>query len=97
MKPSTIWKFPLTEIGETSVMMPKFAEILCVQMQAGAPCLWAVVDPEQPIQKRSLRIYGTGHPIIHEKYALPDRYIGTIQTRDGLVFHVFEVGAGELA
>lgn len=83
-----VWKFPLEVTDSQCIQMPTDAEILCVQMQAGQPCLWAQVDPQAEKGPRYIWIVGTGHE-------LPDfvmRYIGTFQMHQGaLVFHVFEV------
>lgn len=85
-----VYKFSLPEgpIGAFEIDMQEGAEILTVQMQYGAACIWALVDPEAPLKPRRLAIMGTGHPT-------PDagagRYIGTFQMLDGgLVWHLFE-------
>ena len=69
-------------------MMPRSAQILCVQTKAGAPCIWALVhEIDGPKITRTYRTYGTGH----EHEAITGRYIGTYQLQGGaLVFHVFE-------
>jgi hypothetical protein len=82
-----IWKFPITSPDGTRIDMPQGARILTVQMQAGMPTLWAVVDPEAPRRARYFRVVGTGHT--HEAGVFRD-YLGTVQ--DGpFVWHVFEV------
>lgn len=83
-----IWKFPLDMTGHQHVQIPIGAEILCVQMQAGTPCLWALVNLSAIEADRSIEIYGTGHTIPSGDR----RYIGTFQAQDGaLVFHAFEL------
>lgn len=83
----TIWKFgiPVME-NVVTVHMPRAAHILTVQMQHGEPKLWALVDPNAPMEPRYFRWFGTG-------YALPDalgQYVGTVQSLHGsLVFHLF--------
>lgn len=79
----TIYKYDLKRI----VLMPDGAEILSLQMQDGDPRLWAKVDPDRPQVARHFEWYGTGHPISDN----PGAYVGTIQARIGLVFHVFEI------
>ncbi len=99
----TIWKFPLSVDDVQTVAMPQGARILTVQVQQGQPCLWAAVDSEQPVKPRTIRMYGTGHPIDPEdcyhwpldgpgpRVPLPGGFIGTFQLNGGLlVFHVFE-------
>jgi hypothetical protein len=83
----TIWKFEL-QASESQIEMPEGAEILTLQMQNGVPCIWALVDPAEPIQKRYFEIFGTGHPIPQGVFKIR-KYINTYQV-SGLVFHVFE-------
>lgn len=83
----TIWKFPLEVTDEQRVEMPEAAEILCVQVQGGVPCIWARVIPDAMKKKRTIAIYGTGHPM---KVRQCDTYVGTFQLQGGaLVFHVY--------
>jgi hypothetical protein len=85
----TIWKFPLEVTDVQSVRMPRGARILCVQVQGGVPCLWAEVDPQAASEDRTLRIYGTGHPMAEGEQRV---YIGTFQlVQMEMVFHVYEV------
>lgn len=83
-----IWKFPIDPTTSEKFAMPAGANILCVQVQHGMPCVWALVpDIDAKPTVRTIRTYGTGHP--HE--AISGRYIGTYQLDGGaLVFHVFE-------
>lgn len=87
----TVWKYPLPVADDVSIGLPAGARPLSVQVQDGQPCLWALVDPSNPIEPRRFRIAGTGHPL------WPDDldsliHISTFQLHDGaLVFHVFEV------
>ena len=85
----SIWKYPIQCVGTQIIELPEGAEILTAQLQRemGRLCLWVKVDTEKPKVIRSIRIYGTGHPIEQEKL----KYISTYQVADGmLVFHVFE-------
>jgi len=85
-----IFKYPLEIKDKQVIAMPDNAEILCVQMQAGTPCLWALVDPEEERVNRTILTFGTGHPI-DEKEEDILYYIDTYQHLNGtLVFHVFE-------
>lgn len=85
----TIWKFPVLVTDAQVVIMPRGAQFLTLQVQNEEPCLWAMVDPELPKEKRYLLTIGTGSnfpPVI-------DKYVGTYQLDGGaLVFHVFESG-----
>ena len=86
----TIWKFELTTTDEQTIEIPLGAEFLTVQVQNNNPCIWALVDPSQPTEKRHIEIYGTGHRI-HTDIGVERKYIGTYQLNGGsLVFHVFE-------
>jgi len=87
-----IWKWQLSPDSRTvnEIDMPKGAQILDVQTQTGIPCIWALVDPSQPKQSRSIWVFGTGHKISEGQLKKLD-YIGTYQTDIGAyVFHVFE-------
>ena len=84
----TIWKFPLRVDDDVRVPMPRGAQVLAVQEQHGAPCIWALVDPEAQKDLRHFRIVGTGHPF---EEADAYRHLGTFQMHGGaLVFHLFE-------
>jgi hypothetical protein len=67
--------------------MPAGAQPLTVQIQNGAPCLWAVVDPNAPLVLRQFRMLGTGHAFPEQQF---EQYIGTFPLAGGqLVFHLF--------
>lgn len=86
-----IWKFPLAP-DQIFIEIPKGAEILTVQVQHGAPCIWAIVNPLEEKEKKQIRIIPTGVDIEGDTKGL--KYYGTfqIQTQRGLlIFHVFEV------
>jgi hypothetical protein len=83
----SIWKFQIEATDVQEIEMPEGAELLTIQVQNGIVCLWALVSPNAPKEKRTLRVYGTGHPITSGGL----HYIGTFQLLSGgLVFHVFE-------
>ena len=86
---NAIWKFQLKVTDLQEVEMPKGAQVMSVQEQNGALCLWAAVDSEQPKENRVIEIIGTGNPI---PTTTTDRhFIGTAQMQKGaLVWHVFE-------
>ena len=87
-----IWKFSLALPHDIIIVrMPVSARALCVQVQGGVPCLWALVyDTEGPTVNRKFRTYGTGH----EHESITGTYVGTYQLAGGaLVFHVFEEAA----
>ena len=83
-----IYKYPLNITDEQTVLMPKEATILCVQMQHGIPCLWAEVDLEQEGDRRTIYTFGMGNPISIP--AVERDYVGTYQmSNGGLIWHVF--------
>lgn len=84
---NTIWKFPLAITDIQNVMLPEGAVILSAQSQRDNLCLWALVSPDAPKQRREIEILGTGNPVPDVKR----RYISTTQMLGGdLVWHVFE-------
>jgi hypothetical protein len=83
-----IWKWQIEVTDRQTVMMPKGAKLLDVQMQGGDCCVWALCDQNAKKEPRSLAIYGTGHTIPNEA----GEYVATVQMLDGArVFHVFDV------
>lgn len=81
----TIWKYPLA-IDRNILQMPLGARVLTVQMQAGTPCLWALVWPHLETETRIFDVYGTGHPVP----AACGDYVATVQ--DWHVFDLSEAG-----
>lgn len=85
----TVWKYPLMVTDEQYIEAPANAHLLTVQWQHTMPCIWALVDPTNPLERRKILITGTGHE--REDLAGFVNYIGTFQINGGLlVFHVFE-------
>jgi hypothetical protein len=81
----TIWKYNLSLVDEQVIEIPASASNLTLQMQGGGPRLWALVDPTAPTVKRTIRMFGTGHPVPDDIMA----YLGTVQ--DGpFVWHFFQ-------
>jgi hypothetical protein len=91
----TIHKYPV-EIGDSSARMPQCAKILTCQIQAGVPCVWALVDTQQPRVDRLFDWHGTGHIIVpstRPNTSYDGVYVATVQLEDGaLVFHLFDLG-----
>lgn len=84
-----IFKYQLKTTDIQQIDMPVDAEILCIQTQNETPCIWAKVNPDNNIAKRTFEIFGTGHNI---PSAYNRKYVGTYQLRNGdLVFHCFEL------
>lgn len=80
-----VWKYEIgADVG--AVSMPEGAKPLSVAMQGDAVCMWALLDPDQPLCDRHFAVYGTGWKMPDD----PGRFIGTFQPNIGLVFHLFE-------
>lgn len=80
----TIWKFSAHVADKIEWLMPMGAQPLCVGMQGDQLCLWALVDPREPLRNYRFFVYGTGHPIENAEC-----YIGTAFDPRGFVWHVF--------
>lgn len=83
-----IWKWTLAPAAKQTIPMPQGAQILSVQMQGKKPQLWALVDPDRPVEGRTIIYYGTGFREVPDD---PGHYLGTVQLADSaLVLHIFE-------
>lgn len=85
----TIWKYELQANQIQTVSIPFGGQILSAHAKAdNAPIMWVLVDPDMPMQERSLGIYTTNT-------ALPDnpgRYISSFTIYEGMLeFHLFEM------
>ena len=88
-----IHKFPLILTDKQSFDLPADVEFLTVQVQRGVPCLWALIETDNPTRPHEIAIYGTGHLVRGDGTRY---YIGTFQLEHGAhVFHVFHVAYGE--
>jgi hypothetical protein len=92
----TVWKYPLPPTDVFAVDLPAGAEVLHVEQQRDTVCMWALVDPDQPlVRHRRFRLVGTGHPIPEPTDAR--QHVGSFLVRGGaFVFHLFEL-TGPLA
>ena len=81
-----IWKYILEIRDVQTLLIPRKAEGLSVQIQRGHICLWVKVNPNAPTEERTFIIRGTGHPLPEGKLS----HIGSVQQHD-FVWHVFEV------
>jgi hypothetical protein len=84
----TIYKYPLSVSDKQTIKMPVGAQILTVQVQESAPCIWALVESEKEDEDRYIEIFGTGRQI-HVDMGIDRYYIGTFQ-QGPFVWHVFE-------
>ena len=89
----TVWKFPFQAADHQDIEMPQGAKILHIDVQGDTPCLWALVDPSRPREKRHFRLAGTGHPIEEDTGI----HVGSFMMMGGvLVFHLFDQTVREL-
>jgi len=80
-----IYKYKISPVN-SAFKMHKNAKLLCLKMQQGTPCLWALIDTDETYELRKFVIFGTGHEVVNA-----GKYVGTFLTEnDSLVFHVFE-------
>lgn len=83
---TTIWKFLLPS-AVCTLAIPVDAEILSVAEQDGRICVWARCGPDAAVADRKIAAVNTGAPAPSPAYG---RFIGTVQMRSGIVWHVFE-------
>ena len=82
----TIYKYQFKTTDQFKIIMPADSKILAVQIQFEAPCIWALVETENPFVERHFFIFGTGHKVFS-----PMEYVATYQEMGGaLVWHLFE-------
>ena len=66
--------------------LPRDAIFRAVGSQDDGPVLWFEVETTATLERREFFVYGTGHAIIEDGLS----YLGTTQTDEGLVWHVYE-------
>lgn len=86
----TIYKYRLEKTGSNLIKMPMGAAPLHVGMQSGKTYIWMMVDNDQPIETRQLWLEGTGWDMTEMPQSAS--YLGTAQTDESLVWHVFDCG-----
>ena len=84
----TIYKYALQPLREQTISMPDSATILTVQMQGDTITLWAEVHDDNRPENRTFEVFGTGWHIT--PLECEREYIGTVQDRSGLVWHIYE-------
>ena len=81
-----IYKYELPLKDKPIIAMPYGAEILSVGEQEGEIVIWAQVDVDNPEIDKYFLIFPTGAEMICGIKS----FIGTVQMKSGLVFHVYE-------
>ena len=85
----TIFKYKLGTTDHQDIEFPKDTELISAQAIGEELYIWAKVDPEQHMEKREIRVIGTGHTVYDDEKL---RHLGTTQMFGGtLIWHVFEV------
>lgn len=84
---TTIWKYTFDIVDRFGLALPKGASILHVDMQAGYPRLWALVDPTRRTVLRRFFVAGTGHPLPEDEAW---QWLFTFQAPPH-VWHLFEL------
>lgn len=85
-----IWKYEIPNYGVFELELPMHAQVLDVQMQGQNPVLWALVNTDMPLKKARFEVVGAGWPDLDGGLGYEGfPYIGTFQTGNGLVFHLF--------
>ncbi len=88
MATKVIWKY-LLATGLNPVNMPSGAHVLSAHGQRDEVCIWALVDPERPVEGRRFWVLGTGD--ITDPAVSLGAFIGTVLLDGGdYVLHVFE-------
>lgn len=94
---SVIWKFPLQPLLKQDLELPAGADILSAQWQASSKtiCLWAACHPDEWRRvKWTIWCVPTGTIVPDE--VTRAIYVSTVQTLDGLVFHLFRQYGGKV-
>ena len=83
-----IYKYPLDLKPRQTIKVPEIFDPLAVQLQNGAICLWARVDPESRPREIEIIMHGTGTGLEEELQGADCRHLGTVQTGQW-VWHFF--------
>lgn len=87
MSDKKIYKYVISPWVTTT--MPRGAIVLSVGEQNEEIVCWAIVDPDAPKVERDVSGYPTGGLAPNIRNVA---FVGTVQRRDGLVFHFFDHG-----
>ena len=87
----TIHKYVIPTFEKFELEIPEDAELLDFKVQNNVPMLWALVDTNAALEKRSFVTYPTGAEIPYDEWT-QGNYIGSVLfTNDTLVTHLFEL------
>ena len=83
-----VYKYPIIITDRQVLTIPRGAQFLSIIQQADSIVLYALVDPDAPGKPYEVFVRGTGTPI-DDSYLRFCDFVGTIEMRDGLVWHIF--------
>lgn len=83
---NVIWKYTLDLMTDQILGIPENSKIMTVQLQDDEICMWVRVNAKNPKEMRTFKIVGTGNGEVNDDWV----YLGTVQKKCNLVFHVFE-------
>jgi hypothetical protein len=86
-----VWKFEVpmpNATGRSFVDMPALAEVLSVGLQNDVLVVWALVEPQMVVGLRRLIVANTGMTV--PGFPIDARFIGTVTTTNGIVWHVWD-------
>ena len=87
----TVYKYAIPVEDSFSLPMPIGARVLCVQVQRGEPCIWAMINTGADLVRRQFALRGTGHNC--DGLGSSRTYVGTFQLGEGsFVGHLFDLG-----
>ncbi len=88
MSKLVVYKYELRPLGDFPVQIHAGWKLLSIQSQKNRPILWALVDPDRPVESFWFRIVLTGENRKAEDFG--QDYLATFQLYDGdYVAHVF--------
>jgi len=85
-----IFKYRLPFMEVATVDMPKDASIIRIDGTDGALWMWAIVDPEAPVETRTFRLFKTGAEIPDDIHTYQYFGCGAIHIQQELMLYVFE-------
>lgn len=94
MAEMSVYKYvvPIPTNARSFVVMPATARLLSVGLQDDEMVVWALVDPDEETGLRRLIVANTGALI--PNFPPSDRFVGTVTSTAGVVWHVFDGDPG---
>ncbi len=78
----------LLDTGRTTVEMPAGAKILSIGLVKGRPVLWAIINPDEPLEERTFCSLVKGDNVPQED-GIKLEYINTVRSSQEDVCHFF--------